>query len=106
MVAPGIIQISGFCDNDNYMDVVKKGANGLNIAADLSSLSLIVSNGLVTNTPLQSDNDWTLGEYTLEIGGVQSQSKKTFGIYHKETVPSDVRQILFFSYKHNMFAVQ
>lgn len=91
MVAPGKIQISGFCDDDTYMDVVKKAANGLNLAADPSSLSLIVSNGLVTNTPLQSGNEWTLGEYTLEIGGVQSRSKKTFGIYSKEIIPNDVR---------------
>lgn len=90
MMSPGKVQISGFCDTDNYTDVLTKGANGLNISANSKSLKLLVSGGLVSNFPLQDGKEWTLGQYTIEIGGVQIRSKKIFGIYNPPYVPESV----------------
>lgn len=45
------------------------------------NLSLIVSNGLVIDTPLSGDKPWDLGTYVEQIGGVSARGKKTFGIY-------------------------
>ena len=90
MMSPGRVQISGFCDTDNYTDVVTKGANGLNINANPKSLKLLVSGGLVSICPLQDGKDWTLGQYTIEIGGVQIRSKKIFGIYSPPYIPESV----------------
>ena len=99
MMPPGRIQILGFSDADTYCDVIKKGAKGLNITAQPETLSLVVSNGLVTNAPLRDGREWTLGNYTLEIGGVSTQSKKTFGIYSPPKVPDDVSYIAY-NYLH------
>ena len=52
MMPPGKMQVSGFCSNDSYNDVVRKGAKGLNITHPSDKLQFIVSNGLVTNGPL------------------------------------------------------
>lgn len=86
MLAPGRIQVPGFCNDDTYLDVVSKGAQGLGIGIDPQSLQLIVSNGLIRNVPLPSGRQWTLGNYTEEFGGVQARGKRTFGIC---CVPSD-----------------
>lgn len=75
MMSPGKVQISGFCDTDNYTDVVTKGTNELNINANPKSLKLLVSGGLVSNYPLQDGKEWTLGQYTIEIGGVATDQK-------------------------------
>ena len=93
MMAPGKVQISGFCDTDHYTEVVMKGAKGLNINANPESLQLLVSGGLVTNCPLQDGKEWTLGQYTIEIGGVQVRSKKIFGIYNPPYIPESVSYI-------------
>ena len=78
MLDPGRVQISGFSDNDSYTDVISKGAKGLAIESPLDSLKLIVSNGLVINSPLSSGKPWTLGEYVSELGGAQVRGKRTF----------------------------
>lgn len=85
MMPPGKVQVPGFSNEDTHKDVITKGAKGLGVDVDVDSLSLIVSNGLVLNSPLPSGVPWTLGNYTREFGGVQARSKRTFGIY----VPSD-----------------
>ena len=90
MMPPGKVQISGFCDTDNYTDVITKGAKGLHISANPESLKLLVSGGLVSNCPLQDGKEWTLGQYTIEIGGVQIRSKKIFGIYNPPYIPESV----------------
>ena len=94
MVAPGKVQISGFSDTDTYTEVVTKGAKGLNINANPESLQLLVSGGLVTNCPLRNRKEWTLGQYTIEIGGVQVRSKKIFGIYNPPYIPESVSFII------------
>ena len=101
MMPPGRIQISGFSDADTYCDVIKKGAKGLNVTAQPETLSLVVSNGLVTNTPLRDGREWTLGNYTLEIGGVSTRSKKTFGIYNPPKVPDDVSYTVYLHIFYN-----
>lgn len=45
MMVPGKVQISGFCDIDNYTDVITKVARGLNISANPESLKLLVCGG-------------------------------------------------------------
>ena len=60
MMAPGKVQVSGFCDTDHYTEVVMKRAKGLNINANPESLQLLVSGGLVTNCLLQDGKEWTL----------------------------------------------
>ena len=87
---PGKVQISGLCDMDNYTDVIMKGAKGLHRSANPESLKLLVSGGLVSNCPLQDGKEWTLGQYTVEIGGVQIRSKKIFGIYNPPNIPESV----------------
>ena len=84
----GNIQVSGFTDDDVYGDVVTKGTKGLDIKAEPEDLFLIVSNGLVVDTPLRRNKPWTLGNYVEEIGGVSVRGKKTFGIY----IPIDVEE--------------
>ena len=81
MVPPGKVQVPGFCNLDLYQDVIVKGAKGLGITAPSENLSLIVSNGLIRNTPLPSGKPWTLGGYIEEFGGVQARGKRTFGIF-------------------------
>lgn len=88
MVPPGKVQVPGFHNNDTYIDVVTKGARGLDIDATPDRLFLIVSNGLVRDVPLPSGQPWTLGNYTDEFGGAQVRGKRTFGIY----VPIDVEE--------------
>ena len=86
MVPPGKVQVPGFCDSDNYLEVVRKGAEGLGIDVAPERLSLLVSNCLVRDASLASGKPWTLGNYTTEFGGVQVRGRRTFGIY----VPMDV----------------
>ena len=85
MMPPGRIQVPGFCDSDSYMEVISKGAKGLGIDSDPLQLSLIVSNGLVRNVSLPNGQPWTLGNYTIEFGGVQTRGKRTFGICVSDT---------------------
>ena len=54
MVPPGKVQVPGFCNSDLYQDVITKGAKGLGIIVSNENLSLIVSNGLIRDTPLPS----------------------------------------------------
>ena len=77
MMPPGKIQVPGFCNDDNYNDVVRKGAKGMSITHPPNKLQFIVSNGLVTNGPLQDGKPWTLGNFIEELGG---KSKRTFGV--------------------------
>jgi len=90
MMPPGKMQISGFTDDDTYSDVIAKGAKGLNITAPLHSLKLLLSGGLVSKSLFQDDKEWSLGQFTVEIGGVQIRSKKVFGLYIPMQVPNDV----------------
>ena len=80
MLEPGRVQIPGFTDSDVYADVVAKGAKGLGIEDPTDNLRLIVSSGLVMDSPLSSGKRWTLGEYVAELGGAQVRGKRTFGI--------------------------
>ena len=43
-------------------------------------LQFLVSNGLVTNGPLQDGKPWILGNFIEELGGAQAKSKRTFGV--------------------------
>ena len=54
MLEPGRVQIPGFTDSDVYADVVAKGAKGLGIEDPTDNLRLIVSSGLVMDSPLSS----------------------------------------------------
>ncbi len=75
------VQVAGFSDSDSYQSVVAKGARGLGIKdIDPKNLALIVSNGLVLDSPIHGQNPWTLGDYVEEFGGVKIRSKKSFGI--------------------------
>ena len=80
MMPPGKIQVPGFCSNDSYNDVVRKGAKGLSITHPPDKLQFIVSNDLVTNGLLQDGKPWTLGNFIEELGGAQAKSKRTFGV--------------------------
>ena len=82
------MQISGFTDDDIYADVVRKGSKGLEIQAIPSRLHLIVSGGMVMDTPLLGGKAWTLGRYIQEFGGTSARGKKQFGIY----IPIDVEE--------------
>ena len=86
MIPPGKVQVPGFSNNDQYLEVVAKGAKGLGIATSPDRLSLIVSNGLIRDAPLPSGVPWILGNYVKEFGGVQARGKRTFGIF----MPYDV----------------
>ena len=86
MIPLGKVQVPGFSNNDQYLEVVAKGAKGLGIATSPDRLSLIVSNGLIRDAPLPSGVPWTLGNYVKEFGGVQARVKRTFGIF----MPYDV----------------
>ena len=88
MTPPGKVQVPDFCNTDTYPEVIAKGAQGLDIHAPIESLSLIVSNGLVRDAPHPSGQQWTLGNYTQEFGGVQARGKHTFGIF----VPLEVEE--------------
>ena len=86
MIPPGKVQVPGFSNNNQCLEVVTKGAKGLGITTSPDRLSLIVSNGLICDAPLPSGAPWTLGNYVKEIGGVQARGKRTFGIF----MPYDV----------------
>lgn len=86
MVPPGKVQVPGFSNDDQYMEVLVKGAKGLGLTTSSDRLSLIVSNGLVRDAPLPSGIPWTLGNYVNEFGGVQARGKRTFGVF----MPYDV----------------
>ena len=86
MIPPGKVQVPGFSNDDQYLEVVAKGAKGLGITISPDRLSLIVSNGLIRDAPLPSGVPWTLGNYVKEFGGVQARGKRTFGIF----MPYDV----------------
>ena len=81
IVPPGKVQVPGFSNDNQYLEVVAKGAKGLGLTASPERLSLIVSNGLIRDAPLPSGFPWTLGNYVNEFGGVQARGKRTFGIY-------------------------
>ena len=81
MTPPGKVQVPGFCNTDTYQEIIAKGAQGLGIHAPTERLSLMVSNGLVRDAPLPGGQQWTLGNYTEEFGGVQARGKHTFGIF-------------------------
>lgn len=55
--------------------------NGLSIKHHSDQCQLLVSNGLITSDQLQSGKPWTLGNFIVELGGIQARSKQTFGIY-------------------------
>lgn len=80
MMPPGKVQVPGFCNTDVHRDVITKGASGLGIDTSPDQLTLIVSNGLIRDAPLPSGQQWTLGNYVDEFGGVQARGKRTFGI--------------------------
>lgn len=82
------MQISGFTDDDTYIDVVRKGSKGLEIQAIPSRLHLIVSGGMVMDTPLLGGKAWTLGNYIQEFWGTSARGRKQFGIY----IPIDVEE--------------
>ena len=81
MVPPGKVQVPGFCNSDLYQDVITKRAKGLGITVSNENLSLIVSNGLIRDTPLPSGKAWTLGGYIEEFGDVQARGKRIFDIF-------------------------
>ena len=89
MVPPGQVQIPGFSNDDTYKQVIIKGAKGLEITNSSENLLLLVSNGLVKDTPLPSGKAWTLGNYISEFGGIQARGKRTFGIF----VPVDTEDV-------------
>ena len=80
MMPPGRIQISGFSDADTYLDVIKKGAKGLNVTAQPETLSLVVSNGLVTNAPLQDGRVDTRKLYFRNRGSFHSKQEDLWHI--------------------------
>ena len=86
MIPPRKVQVPGFSNADTHKEVIIKGANGLGIEASPERFSLIISNGLVLDSPLPSGLPWNLGNYTNEFGGVQARGKRTFGIF----MPYDV----------------
>jgi len=59
----------------------------LNITAPLHSLKLLLSGGLVLKSLFHDDTEWSLGQFIVEIGGVQIRSKK---VYIPMQVPNDV----------------
>ena len=81
MMPPGKVQVPGFCNTDMHRDIIMKGASGLGIDTSPDQLSLIVSNGLIRDALLPSGQQWTLGNYIDESGGVQARGKRTFGIF-------------------------
>ena len=84
------VQVPGFCDGYSYLDVVERGARGLGIQTqDIKNLKLVVSGGLVCDTPLEDGKPWTLGQYVCEIGGQAARGKKTFGIHAPESDNED-----------------
>lgn len=52
----------------------------MNITHPPDRLQFLVSNGLVTNGPLQDRKPWTLGNFIEELGGAQAKSKRMFGV--------------------------
>ena len=52
MIPPGKVQVPGFLNADTHKEVIIKGANGLGIEASTERLSLIISNGLVLDSPI------------------------------------------------------
>ena len=52
----------------------------MSITHPSDKLQFIVSNGLVTNGPLQDGKPWTLGNFIEELKGAQAKSKRTFGV--------------------------
>jgi len=72
MVPPGKIQVPGFTSSDTYQEAITKGAHGLGLTTSSERLLLIVSNGLIRDSPLPSGLPWTLGNYVNEFGGVQA----------------------------------
>jgi len=54
MMPPGKVQVPGFCNTDMHRDVITKGASRLGIDASPDQFSLIVSNGLIGDSPLPS----------------------------------------------------
>ncbi len=80
MLPPGKVQVAGFSNEDTHLDVITKGAKGLELDTAPNQLSLIISNGLVLDTPHPSGLQWTLGGYIDDFGGVQARSKRTFGL--------------------------
>ena len=69
--------------------MIIKGAKGLEITNSSENLLLLVSNGLVKDTPLPSGKAWTLGNYISEFGRTQARGKRTFGIF----VPVDTENV-------------
>ena len=51
----------GFCNDDSYNDVKRKGVKGLSIKHPLDQCQLLVSNGLIANEALQDGRPWILG---------------------------------------------
>lgn len=83
------IQVPGFSDCDTYSDVVARGAQGLGITANIENLQLVVSGGVVNDSPLQGGESWTLGGYVKEMGGQAVRGKKTFGIHVMDSADED-----------------
>ena len=71
LIPPGKIQVTGFCNSDSHSDVIRKAANGLDIKSSPEKLKLVVSGGLVKNTPFHDGSDWNLGDFIKAIGGSQ-----------------------------------
>ena len=84
----GSIQVSGFTNADTYKDVIERSMKGLSISSLHANLELVVSGGIVRDTPLEHGEPWTLGGYVDEIGGSSVRGKKCFGIY----VPIDTEE--------------
>ena len=95
MLPPGKVQIPGFSDDNSHHDVISRAARGLEIKTSLDSLSLMMSNGLVKNTPLSNGKPWTLGGFVDELGGAQVRGKRTFGVCVPEELSSDEEEDMF-----------
>ena len=80
IMPPGRVQVAGFSNVDTHLDVITKGARGLGVDITPRRLSLLVSSGLVLDTPLPDGEEWMLGGYVDVIGGPQVRGKRTFGI--------------------------
>ena len=83
----------GFCNDDSYNDVKRKGVKGLSIKHPLDQCQLLVSNGLIANEALQDGRPWILGNFIAEVGGTQARSQRNFGICVPMIPPSHALEI-------------
>ena len=72
--------------------MIEKAARGLGVTK-VENVQFVVSGGIVNNTSIDDEEQWTLGRYVEGIGGQAVRGKKTFGLMVPESDSDEEEEV-------------